>query len=183
LRCTASKSVTLHFHWKNKVTLFEAVHRNLDLYLLALMNAANRAGGEAPLPIAQQIEAWVDLGLEMLRSRPTCARLVMQYLSRNAPPESPDFLKHEQVLAEYVEGQVRQRLPDDPELDVMLLMLWPTYVALIAFCDSPVQRVLLGGSLYEGDAAYRRFRDFAVTMLQRMAGVAPESSAPSEESV
>lgn len=160
---------TVHFHWKTKQTLYEAVHRNLDLYLLNIIFELNRAVEEEGLDFAHQIDRWIDLSMRVFLERPTTARLTLQYLSRQAPDDSPEFLKHEVQLTEFLETEIARHLPEaQQDLDISLTMLCTTYYGLVLFCDSPLQRAILGGSVYESEALQQRVRDFGRRLLRSL---------------
>ena len=59
---------------------------------------------------------------------------------------------------------------DQRSVEPMLVVLSLFYFGIVAFSDSPLQRGLLGGSVYENEDVRQRITTFAQTLLARMMG-------------
>lgn len=168
---------TLHLHWQSKATLYEAVCR---LHARELLRFVERARSEAEaegLPLAERIPRWVDAAVELLARRPPIAPLALQSVADQAPPEIPSLFRHDVSLFRGLEREIGKASGGEAEPALVLLAVF--YFAVLAFSDSPLQRALLGGSVYEDPAVRARVARFVRTMTARLLGIAPEGgSAP-----
>jgi AcrR family transcriptional regulator len=163
---------TLHLHWKSKATLYEAVCR---LHARELMAFVDRAGREAEadgLPLAERIPRWVDAAVELLARRPAIAPLALQSVADQTPPDIPSLFRHDVSLFRGVEREIRKAMAGR-EVEPILAVLSVFYFAIVAFGDSPLQRALLGGSVYADAGVRERVARFVRTLVARLVGPAP----------
>lgn len=161
---------TLHFHWRSKQTLYEAVGRNLDRIFLAFVARINKEAEEREVPVAEQMDRWVEWSTELMRAHPAIGPLTLHYLAGGGPPETPEFHRHNVGILRIVERELVRRLP--PEVahraDPMLLVLLVFYGATVVFSAPRIQNELLGGSPFENEEVVERLKRFGRRLLHRM---------------
>ena len=155
---------TLHFHWRNKGTLYEAVCRaHARLLRSALEHAVDVISPGEP-PDRQQIEHWIDQVLSLLIENPAIAPMALQSVSDQTPPELPALFHHDVALFGSIEREVTDRMKST-DGDPMFSILSVFYFVVVAFCDSSLQRTVLGGSLLADAALQDRFKKFSSRLL------------------
>jgi len=158
---------TLHFHWKNKGTLYEAVcrwHARIGFAALARATAGIDPGVR---PDAQQIESWVDQVVLLLTEHPAMAPLALQSVSDLSPPELPSLFQHDVALfraADQSLGKMMDEGGHDPTFSILSVF----YFVIVAFGDSSLQRAALGGSLVEEPELQDRFKRFLSRLLMSL---------------
>ena len=155
---------TLHFHWQNKGTLYEAVCRSHARIGRAALGRAVEDIVSSARPDQQQIESWVDQTMSLLTKHPAMAPLALQSVSDQAPPELPSLFQHDVALFRSIEqgmGQLMDERGSDPTLSVLSVF----YFVIVAFGDSSLQRAILGGSLLEEPELQDRFKRFLSRLL------------------
>lgn len=159
----AVNSATVHLHWKSKAILYEAVCRLHAKQLLRFVDGAGLSTGDRPMA-----DAIGDM-IEFLASHPHIAPLALQSVADQSPPELPSLFSHDVSAFRFVEKAVRDRSPDDAEaVEPILTVLTVFYFAAVAFCDSPLQRALLGGSVYHDAEVRGRVAHFASSLASRL---------------
>ncbi len=158
---------TLHFHWKNKSTLYEAVCRwHARIGLVALERAAETFVPNVR-PDPTQIESWIDQVVLLLTQHPTMAPLALQSISDQAPPELPSLFQHDVALFRYGEQSLAKMMNErgsDPTFSILSVF----YFVIVAFSDSSLQRAVLGGSLLEEPEIQARFKRFLSRFLMSL---------------
>ncbi|MFQ5416834.1 MAG: TetR/AcrR family transcriptional regulator [Myxococcota bacterium] len=164
---------TLHLHWKSKATLYEAVCRLHARELMAFVERVGRDVETEGLSLGGQIQHWVEAAVELLAQRPPMAPLALQSVADQTPPEIPTLFRHDVSLFRGVERALRKEIPaGEHDVEPILAVLSVFYFSVVVFSDSPLQRALLGGSVY-GDAEVRaRVARFAGTLVARLTGTA-----------
>jgi AcrR family transcriptional regulator len=164
---------TLHFHWKSKRMLYEAVCRFHARPLLSAIEKARRGTKGERLAPAEQLARGIDHAIALMLEHPAIAPLAVQSVSLNDAPELPTLFRHDVSLFRLLESEVgkHMRAGDAADVEPMLAILAVFYFAIVAFSDSPLQQALLGGSVYESRALQERIRRFGRTLLER--AVAP----------
>jgi AcrR family transcriptional regulator len=163
---------TLHLHWKSKATLYEAVCRLHARELMAFVERAGREAEAEGLPHAERIPRWVDAAIELLARRPAIAPLALQSVADQTPPELPSLFRHDVTLFRGVEREIRKAMAGR-EVEPILAVLSVFYFTIVAFADSPLQRSLLGGSVYADAEVRERVARFVRTLVARLVGPAP----------
>jgi AcrR family transcriptional regulator len=163
---------TLHLHWKSKATLYEAVCRLHARELMAFVDRAGREAEAEGLPLAERIPRWVDAAVELLARRPAIAPLALQSVADQTPPDIPSLFRHDVSLFRGVEREIRKAMAGR-EVEPILAVLSVFYFAIVAFGDSPLQRALLGGSVYADTDVRERVARFVRTLVARLVGPAP----------
>jgi AcrR family transcriptional regulator len=172
---------TLHFHWKDKQTLYEAVCR---LHARFLRRAFERVSRDLPaqeLGSGDKIDRWLDHAVELLCEHPAIAPLALQSVSNQAPPGLPDLFQHDISLFRFIENEAGKLMMsaapgsrasdrDTGAGDPMLAILNVFYFLIVAFSDSTLQRALLGGSLRESEAQQARLKSFTRRLLRQLLG-------------
>ena len=172
---------TLHFHWKDKQTLYEAVCRMHGRFLRWAFERANRDVPAEGLGSGDKIDRWIDHAVDLLTQHPAIAPLALQSVSTQAPPDLPKLFQHDLSLFHFIENEAdkvmtsaspgsRRSRQDTGAGDPMLVVLNVFYFLIVAFSDSPLQRALLGGSLRESEAQQARFKSFARLLLRQLLG-------------
>jgi AcrR family transcriptional regulator len=158
---------TLHFHWKDKGTLYEAVCR---WHARLLRDAIARAAEELPSKVRLdegQIESWIDQVVLLLTEQPAIAPLALQSVSDQTPPELPSLFQHDVALFRYAAREVGKRM-NDGDSDPPFLILSVFYFVIVAFGDSSLQRAVLGGSLLNEPELQDRFKRFLSRLLMSL---------------
>ncbi len=153
---------TLHFHWSNKRTLYEAVCRLQARQLLRFVERADRTTErqEVPPPI-DRIERWVDQSLGLLIENPAIARLAWQSVSGQSAPDLPTLLLHDVDVFCRLQSEIGKAIGTGEDRDAALLLLALFYFAVGVFSDSNLQCAVLQGSVYESPELQRRVKRFA----------------------
>jgi AcrR family transcriptional regulator len=158
---------TLHFHWKNKGTLYEAVCRSHARLLRVAIERATETMLPGVRPSQQQIESWIDQMLNLLTEHPAIAPLALQSVSDQTPPELPSLFQHDVALFRYVEQEIGKSMSEgdtDPSFSILSVF----YFVIVAFGDSSLQRAVLGGSLLEDPELQCRLKRFLSRLLMSM---------------
>lgn len=159
---------TLHLHWKNKATLYEAVCRLQARHLLAFIERAQADVAAEDLSAAERVGRLVDHVFELFSKRPAVAPMALESVSGQAPPDLPTLFQHDIAVFQMAAAQLAKLMPagrareDDP----MLVLLSTFYFSIVAFSDSPLQQALLGGSVYQSKALEERLKSFARRALE-----------------
>jgi AcrR family transcriptional regulator len=165
---------TLHLHWKSKATLYEAVCRLHARELLAFLERARREAEAEGLSLAERIPRWVDASVELLAHRPAIAPLALQSVADQTPPDIPSLFRHDVSLFRGVERELRRAMPaGEREVEPILALLAVFYFAIVAFGDSPLQRALLGGSVYADADVRERVARFLRALVARLVRPTP----------
>ena len=158
---------TLHFHWKNKSTLYEAVCRWHARLALAALEQAVQGFIPNGRPGLEEIEGWVDQVVRLLTEHPAMAPLALQSVSDQTPPEIPSLFQHDVALFRFSEQSLKKIMsPSGPDPAFSILSVF--YFVIVAFGDSTLQRAALGGSLLEESEVQDRFKRFLTRLLMSL---------------
>lgn len=165
---------TLHFHWSDKRTLYEAVCRLQGRQLLRLFERADPTGDQPdPLRPTDRIRRWVDRSIDLLIENPAIARLAWQSVSGQSAPDLPTLLQHDVAVFRRLQSEVVDVIgsgrSDDAALSVLLLF----YFLIGVFSDSDVQRSVLEGSVHRDRDLQRRIRSFSRRLTGALLNEAP----------
>jgi AcrR family transcriptional regulator len=162
---------TLHLHWKSKAVLYESVCR-LHARLLFQFAGENR-------DTSRGLEDFVEDAIEFLTAHPHIASLALQSVADQTPPEVPSLFRHDVSAFRAMEEMAREEFGGTAtELEPMLVVLSVFYFTAVLFCDSPLQRALLGGSVYDDQEVRQRIGRFAKVMVAQLMGAPNADSAP-----
>lgn len=158
---------TLHLHWKNKATLYEAVCRLHARYLLGFL-ARSQQDVTEDLSIPDRIARLVDPLFDLFLRRPAVAPMALESLSGQAPTDLPTLFQHDVAIFEGVAAEIAKLIPPGRarEVDPMLVLLNTFYFCTVAFSDSSLQQALLGGSVYRSEAVQERMKGFVRQSLE-----------------
>lgn len=152
---------TIHFHWRNKRTLYEAVCRMHSRQLLAFVSQTEAAIANSTLAAPQALEQWIDKTLNLLINNPAIAKMASQNMSVQNEPEIASLFQHEiQVLARFQQYLSALLSPTD-EKTKQLRLFNLLYFTIGIFTDSTLQQATLGGSIYEQPELQQHFKTFA----------------------
>lgn len=156
-------AATLHLHWKSKAALYEAVCRLHAKQLIEFAKAASSDSGDVGL------DRHVDAAVAFLAERPHIASLALQSVADQTPPDIPSLFSHDVSIFRQAEELVRSESEssergEEPALTVLAVF----YFTAVLFCDSPLQRELLGGSVYEDSGTRDRVAQFGKTLVARL---------------
>lgn len=158
---------TLHFHWSDKRTLYEAVCRLQARQILRFVEEADRATAGEPRPPAERIARWVERTLDLLIENPAIARLAWQSVSGQSPPDLPTLLQHDLDVVRSLQSRIRAALGGGrPDADLVVIALF--YVGIGVASDSPLQRAVLGSSVSRSPELRRRLSGFARRLVLRL---------------
>lgn len=157
---------TLHFHWRNKAVLYEAVCR----YQTALISRdlASTFDGQPVTP--ETLNAAVQSMIRLLTQNQSIAPMVLQSVTDQEFPELAGLKRFDTALFENLagrlggvagKGSVAREFPD-------LTFLTLYYALVLLFADSAPQRALLGGSLFEGKKRQARIGAFAARLVEQV---------------
>lgn len=162
---------TIHFHWLNKLTLYEAVYRIHSRQLLAFVTETEAAIADSGLESTQAVEQWVDKTIDLLIGNPAIAKLSWQSVLRQNAPEIPTLFQHDlQVFARFQD--YLSTLLGAADANTGKLRLYTLFYFVIGiFVDSSLQQATLGGSIYEQPELQQKFKAFsknlALGLLQK----------------
>jgi AcrR family transcriptional regulator len=160
---------TLHLHWKSKAALYEAVCRLHARELMAFVERARREAEAEDLPISERLPGWVSAAVELLARRPSIAPLALQSVADQTPPDLPTLFHHDISLFRGFEREIRKAMAGrEQEVEPIFALLTVFYLAIVAFTDSPLQRALLGGSVYTDADVRERVARFVRTLATRL---------------
>ncbi|MDG1944704.1 MAG: TetR/AcrR family transcriptional regulator [Halioglobus sp.] len=158
---------TLHFHWKNKRTLYEAVCRWHARLALAALEQAAQDFIPNGRPGQKQIEGTIDQVVRLLTEHPAMAPLALQSVSDRTAPELPSLFQHDVALFRFSEQSLEKVMSasgPDPAFSILSVF----YFVIVAFGDSTLQRAALGGSLLEEPEVQDRFKRFLTRLLMSL---------------
>ncbi len=158
---------TLHFHWKNKGTLYEAVCRQHARIGRAALSRAAEQWVPNKRPDQKQIETWIDEAVSLFIQYPAIAPLALQSVSDQAPTELPSLFQHDVALFRLGEENIG-KLMNRPDADPMFSILAVFYFVILAFGDSSLQRAALGGSILDEPEIQDRFKRFLSRLLMSL---------------
>jgi AcrR family transcriptional regulator len=152
---------TLHFHWSNKRTLYEAVCRLQARQLLRFVERTERTAEHEEPASVDRAERWVERSLDLLIENPAIAPLAWQSVSGQSAPDLPTLLKHDVAVFRRLQSELAQTIGPGRDRNAALSLLALFYFAVGLFNDSDLQRALLGGSVYESAELQGQVKDFA----------------------
>lgn len=161
---------TLHLHWKNKATLYEAVCRLHARHLLALVSEIVSQASD--LDTGKQVDLLIDNLVALFARHPAIAPMAVESFSGQAPPSLATLFNHDVHVVSLVEDRIRERMSRERarEFEPVLVLFSGLYVAITLFCDSPIQRALLGGSVYEDAEVRERAARFLRGAMRALIG-------------
>jgi len=160
-------SSTLHFHWKNKGTLYEAVCRQHARIGRAALSRVALNLDPSVRPDQEQIESWIDEAISLFAQHPAMAPLALQSVSDQAPPELPSLFQHDVALFRLGEqslGKLMNKTDGDPMFSILAVF----YFVIVAFGDSSLQRAALGGSILHESEVQERFKRFLTRLMMSL---------------
>ena len=159
---------TIHFHWQNKRTLYEAVCRMHSRQLLAFVSQTEAAIADSTLESSQALEKWIDKTLDLLINNPAIAKLASQNMSAQNEPEIASLFEHEvQVLARF-QHYLSALLGDADDSTKQLRLFNLLYFTIGIFTDSALQQTTLGGSIYAQPELQQDLKVFAKNLAMSL---------------
>lgn len=154
---------TLHFHWLNKRTLYEAVCRIHSRQLLFFVTETESAIADRGLDSIQAVEQWVDKTLDLLIDNPAIAKLAWQSLSAQTETDIPTLFEHDlQVFARFQEYLATLLGAAETDAKIGQLRLYTLFYFIVGiFVDSSLQQATFGGSIYEQPELQQTLKIFA----------------------
>lgn len=150
---------TLHFHWTNKRTLYEAVCRRQARLLLGLIEEDMRND----LSAGERAERWVDKIIDLLLEYPAIARLAWQSVSGQTEPDLPSLFAHDVGVFHQFQSALNNDSTNSDETTMTLIAIF--YFIVGAFSDSPLQVGILGGSIYTDENIQIQVRALTKTLI------------------
>lgn len=172
---------TLHFHWRDKATLYQAVLRDADRRFLAFFASLEKESAQREMSLDEQIERWIQFSFDFLIRNPEAARLRLRWILQGSPPGVPDELARGVTLLRYVSGVVEARMARPSRDEAMLIVLLVLTAGLFLFSDSTFQRELLGGSIVRDPELRARVAGFARDLLRRLFAAPPPEAERAPE--
>lgn len=156
-------AATLHLHWKSKSVLYEAVCKLHAKQLIEFAEKVRRTG------VGGGLHSHVDAAVEFLAEHPHIASLALQSVADQTPPDIPSLFSHDVSIFRQVEELVRREsVSGESGAEPIFSVLAVFYFTAVLFCDSPLQRELLGGSVYEDADTRDRVAQFGKTLVARL---------------
>lgn len=157
---------TLHFHWSNKRTLYEAVCRHQARQLLRFVERTDPLI-ECQEPTAtDRIERWVDQSIDLLIENPAIARLAWQSVSGQSAPDLPTLLQHDIGVFRRLQAELAKALGPSRHRDAELSLLLLFYFAVGVFSNSSLQCAVLEASVLDSPELQQRVKDFARRLMR-----------------
>lgn len=171
---------TLHFHWVNKKTLYEAVCRLQARQLIRFLEQPPPPPSEedklAPSHSrSDRMERWVDRSILFLSEHPAIARMAWQSVSGQSAPDLPTLLRHDVAFFRRFESVLADGLTPGRKRDARLVLLLLFYFVVGIFSDSELQRVLLEGSVYGSPELREQLREFLRRLVGTLASEAQDA--------
>ncbi len=157
---------TLHFHWRNKAILYEAVCRSQTALIGRTLREALGDGPFTP----EILEGAVQAMIGVLAENPCIAPMILHSVKDQELPELEGVKRFDvglfETLAQQLKGvsgpgSVAREFPD-----LTFLMLYHALVLL--FADGAPQKALLGASLYKSRALQKRIGAFASRLVEQV---------------
>ena len=166
---------TLHFHWKTKATLYEALFHYHDRFLFDFLRRMEEEATAHPIDTDGWIARWVDWIFTLAVERPAVFRLSLQALTSEGAPETSAVLRyHVRVLnAVGLDLLERHQKSDADALDPPVLTFAIFSLGALMLADLPFQRAMLGGSFAESDELRGRLEEFGRRLLRRLISTDP----------
>ncbi len=157
---------TLHFHWKNKAVLYEAICR----YQADLISRTLAASLEGEPITPARIDAAVQDIIRLLAEYPAIAPMVLKSASDQEFPELAGVKRFDTHLFDGLaqrlrgvaaKGSLAREFPD-------LTFLTLYHAVVLLFADSAPQKALLGASLYKDKKLQDRIGKFASRLVDQL---------------
>lgn len=153
---------TLHFHWSNKRTLYEAVCRLQARQLVRLFDRTDLTVDQRePLRFTDRIQRWVDESIDLLIENPAIARLAWQSVSGQSAPGLPTLLQHDVAVFRRLQSEIVDAIGSGSDDDAAFSVLLLFYFLVGVFSDSNLQCAILEGSVNRDQKLQQRVKDFA----------------------
>lgn len=152
---------TLHFHWTNKRTLYEAVCRLQARQLLRFVERTDTTIEHQEPTSTDRIQGWVDQSIDLLIENPAIARLAWQSVSGQSAPDLPTLLLHDVAVFRRLQSKIAKAIGPGGDHDVALSLLLVFYFVVGIFSDSDLQCAVLDDSVHESPELQQRVKDFA----------------------
>jgi AcrR family transcriptional regulator len=169
---------TLHFHWRDKATLYQAALRNCDRQFVAFFTSLEKESAQREMTLEEQIDRWIEFTFDFLDSHPDAARLRLRTMVQGSPKDVPGDVAREVTLLRFVASVVESRMARPNTGEAILVVLLVLVGGMYLVTDSPVQRELLGGSVERDPTLRARVARFAHDALLRLLGPAPTPTSP-----
>jgi AcrR family transcriptional regulator len=162
---------TLHFHWRDKATLYYAVGTRYGNAVLGFVAELARDAGRGEPRIGELLDRWIDWSVDFLVAHPLLARMYLRRMLDGAPLPGMDGADRAIADMRFARAAFERRLAGQVALSgeqALIFMFTVVYSAVMTFIDSDVQQALLGGSVYRSAELRERLKDFARTWYRRM---------------
>lgn len=166
---------TLHFHWRNKETLYQAVQRDVDRQVLAFFRGLDKEAAQGQLSLDEALRRWIGWSLDFLTQHPHLGRLELRWFLEGTNPRRPRDVERGAAGLRFISAMLASRMPPGRAQDAPLIVLLMTGAGLVALSDSPTQQALLGGSVLRDAALRSRLGDFAHRLLTGLIGKEDET--------
>lgn len=166
---------TLHFHWRDKETLYQAVQRDVDRKVLTFFRGLDKEAAQGQLSLDEALRRWIGWSLDFLTEHPHLARLELRWFLEGADPLRPHDVERGAAGLRFISAMLASHMPPDRAEDAPLVVLAMTGAGLVALSDSPTQQALLGGSVVRDPALRSRLARFAHRLLTDLIGKEDET--------
>ena len=161
---------TLHFHWKDKLTLYEAVGRSFGRQVFGFVADLVRELQALDLSEEELLDRWIDWSTDLLAEHPLLARMYLRRMLDGRPLSGMNDTEYGASEVRLMQAAVEQRIDKSVrgDLDVALFIYSVLYSSVVIFADADIQRSVLGGSVFEDPALRERLKEFARDWFRRM---------------
>ncbi len=157
---------TLHFHWRSKAVLYEAVCR----YQTAMISKDLTSVFDGRPVTPETLDEAVQSMIRLLTHQTSIAPMVLQSVTDQEFPELAGLKKFDTALFENLakrlggvagKGSVAREFPD-------LTFLTLYYALVLLFANGAPQQALLGGSLFDNGKLQARIGKFASRLVEQV---------------
>lgn len=161
---------TLHFHWRDKATLYQAVQRDVERKVLDFIRGLDKQEAQGQLSLEEAIERWIRWSLDFLAQHPHLGRLQLRWFLEGSDPRRPRDVAHGAAPLRFIATVLASRMPPGRAENATLIVLLMTAAGLVVMSDSPTQQALLGGSVLRDAALRSQLARFALRLLTGLVG-------------
>lgn len=157
---------SLHFHWRDKETLYEAVCRRGSRRYGAMLTAAltETVGGGGVPDGEVLIDRWVEASVALFAEKPALVKLLVHRFADDAPRSDRETHLADLRLMQQTLHLIFPRVARG-EVDAPMTILFVYFATLVMFSGSDVQRAYLGVAS-DSHAFRARFVAYCRTLLR-----------------
>lgn len=161
---------TLHFHWRDKRTLYRAVQQDVERRVLDYFRRLGSEQSQGRLSLEEAARRWMRWSIDLLTEHPHLGRLELRWFLEGHEPGRPNSVARGVAPFRAIVELLRSRMSPERAGDADLVVLLVAAAGLVAFSDAPTQQALIGGSVLRDAAVRDRYARFAERLLAHAIG-------------